>query len=74
MVVENVFGWPGIGQLIWQAIQRVDIPIIMGVTLVAACFIVLGNLWPTCIAPLIDPRIRFADMTAPIITQQGETR
>ena len=47
VVVESVFGWPGIGQLAWQAIQRVDIPIIMGVTLVAACFIVVGNFWPT---------------------------
>ena len=40
VVVEGVFGWPGIGQLAWQAIQRVDIPIIMGVTLVSACAIV----------------------------------
>ena len=37
VVVESVFGWPGIGQLAWQAIQRIDIPIIMGVTLVTAC-------------------------------------
>ena len=44
VVVESVFGWPGIGQLAWQAIQRVDIPIIMGVTLVSAVAIVLGNL------------------------------
>ena len=44
VVVENVFGWPGIGQLVWQAIQRSTFPIIMGVTIVAACFIVLGNL------------------------------
>lgn len=58
VVVENVFGWPGIGQLMWQAIQSLDIPIIMGVTIVAACFIVLGNLLADLIAPLIDPRIR----------------
>src|SRR5690606_4707812 len=44
VVVESVFGWPGIGQLAWQAIQRVDIPIIMGVTLVSALAIVIGNL------------------------------
>ena len=36
VVVESVYGWPGIGQLAWQAIQQVDIPIIMGVTLVSA--------------------------------------
>lgn len=58
VVVENVFGWPGIGQLMWQAIQSLDIPVIMGVTIVAACFIVLGNLISDLIAPLIDPRIR----------------
>ncbi|MBX8812554.1 ABC transporter permease (plasmid) [Pseudochrobactrum algeriensis] len=58
VVVESVFGWPGIGQLAWQAIQRVDIPIIMGVTLVSACGIVLGNLIADLISPLIDPRIK----------------
>jgi ABC-type dipeptide/oligopeptide/nickel transport system permease component len=58
VVVESVFGWPGIGQLTWQAIQKVDFPIIMGVTLVSACAIVLGNLLADLAAPLIDPRIR----------------
>jgi peptide/nickel transport system permease protein len=58
VVVESVFGWPGIGQLAWQAIQQVDIPIILGVTLVAAVAIVIGNLIADLVAPLIDPRIR----------------
>lgn len=58
VVVESVFGWPGIGQLAWQAIQRVDIPIIMGVTLVSACAIVLGNLLADLVTPFIDPRIK----------------
>jgi peptide/nickel transport system permease protein len=58
VVVESVFGWPGVGQLAWQAIQRVDLPIIMGVTLVSAVSIVLGNLFADLIAPLVDPRIR----------------
>ena len=58
VVVESVFGWPGIGQLAWQAIQRVDIPIIMGVTLVTACAIVIGNILADLITPLIDPRIK----------------
>ncbi len=58
VVVEAVYGWPGIGQLAWQAIQQVDIPIIMGVTLVSAFAIVTGNLIADLAAPLIDPRIR----------------
>ena len=57
VVVESVYGWPGIGQLAWQAIQVVDIPIIMGVTLVAAIGIVLGNLLADLVMPFIDPRI-----------------
>ena len=58
VVVESVFGWPGIGQLAWQAIQRIDIPIIMGVTIVSACAIVIGNLLADLVAPFIDPRIK----------------
>ncbi|GGE05300.1 glutathione ABC transporter permease [Aureimonas endophytica] len=58
VVVESVFGWPGIGQLAWQAIQRVDLPIIMGVTLVSAVAIVLGNLLADLVAPFVDPRIK----------------
>ena len=58
VVVESVFGWPGIGQLAWQAIQRVDIPVIMGVTMVSATAIVLGNLLADLVAPMIDPRIK----------------
>jgi peptide/nickel transport system permease protein len=58
VVVEAVYGWPGIGQLAWQAIQQVDIPIIMGVTLTSALAIIIGNLAADLIAPVIDPRIR----------------
>ncbi|WP_159952481.1 ABC transporter permease [Rhizobium sp. 18065] len=58
VVVEAVYGWPGIGQLAWQAIQQVDIPIIMGVTLTSALAIIIGNLVADIIAPMIDPRIR----------------
>ncbi|QIJ44525.1 ABC transporter permease (plasmid) [Rhizobium leguminosarum] len=58
VVVEAVYGWPGIGQLAWQAIQQVDIPIIMGVTLTSALAIIIGNLLADLVAPVIDPRIR----------------
>ena len=58
VVVEAVYGWPGIGQLAWQAIQQVDVPIIMGVTLVSSLAIVLGNLLADLVAPVLDPRIR----------------
>lgn len=59
VVVESVFGWPGIGQLAWQAIQIVDIPVIMGVVMVSAIGIVLGNLLADLVYPLLDPKIRY---------------
>jgi peptide/nickel transport system permease protein len=58
VVVESVYGWPGIGQMAWQAIQMVDIPIIMGATLVAAFGIVMGNLLADLVIPFIDPRVQ----------------
>jgi peptide/nickel transport system permease protein len=58
VVVESVYGWPGIGQLTWQAIQQIDIPVIMAVTLLAAVGIVLANLLVDLVAPWVDPRIR----------------
>lgn len=59
VVVESVFGWPGIGQMIWQAIQLVDIPVIMGGVLVTALFVVVGNLVADLVYPALDPRIRY---------------
>lgn len=60
VVVESVFGWPGIGQMIWQAIQLVDIPVIMGGVLVTALFVVIGNLVADLIYPFLDPRIQYS--------------
>jgi|SRR5215471_10479799 len=58
VVVESVYGWPGVGQLMWESIQEIDIPVIMAITLVAAVAIVVSNLLVDLIAPLIDPRIK----------------
>jgi peptide/nickel transport system permease protein len=57
VIVESVFGWPGIGQLLWQGIQRLDYTIIIGVTITAAVVITLANLLADLLTPLIDPRI-----------------
>jgi peptide/nickel transport system permease protein len=58
VVVESVYGWPGVGQLMWESVQEIDIPVIMAITLVAAVAIVVSNLLVDLIAPLIDPRIK----------------
>jgi ABC-type dipeptide/oligopeptide/nickel transport system permease component len=56
-VVENVFVWPGVGQLIVNAINQRDFPIIQGIVLLVATTYVLVNLVVDLLYHLLDPRI-----------------
>lgn len=60
VVVEAVFGWPGIGLQAWEAIQGLDIPLIMGTVLFGAFWTVLLNFIVDIIYALLDPRIRLS--------------
>ena len=57
--VEVTFALPGIGSLTVDAVQKRDIPMIQGTTVLLSAFIVLLNLLIDVIYTLIDPRIRF---------------
>ena len=57
--VEVTFALPGLGSLIVDSVQKRDIPLIQGTTLVFACFVVAINLIIDVVYTLIDPRIRF---------------
>jgi peptide/nickel transport system permease protein len=59
VVVESVFGWPGVGKLVWDAIRVVDIPVILGVVQLGAVMIVVGNLLADLAYPMADPRVRY---------------
>jgi peptide/nickel transport system permease protein len=59
VIVETVFGWPGLGQLAWQALRDLDVPIIMGTVLLAGLAMVLINLLTDLSFSIIDPRIRY---------------
>ena len=60
LIIEEVFGWPGIGTLAWQAILNVDIPMIMGTVLFTAFVIVLANTLVDILYGFVDPRISLA--------------
>ena len=60
LVVETVFGWPGIGTLLLTAINELDVPVIMGAVLVGAAFTVIINLVVDLLYATLDPRVRFA--------------
>lgn len=59
VIVETVFGWPGIGRLAVDAIFTRDIPVIQAVVLVAAVIFVFMNLLVDLLYGLLDPRIRY---------------
>jgi peptide/nickel transport system permease protein len=59
LVVEQVFGWPGIGQQMWNAISANDIPVVMGTVIVAATGVVLFNLAADIANAFLDPRIKY---------------
>jgi ABC-type dipeptide/oligopeptide/nickel transport system permease component len=58
VVVEAVFGWPGIGAQMVEAVLRFDVPLAMGTVLLAAIVVGVVNLVLDLIYPLLDPRLR----------------
>ena len=57
--MQYVFGWPGLGLLAVNAALQRDFPVIMGVTMLTAVFIVIGNFLTDIVYAYIDPRIRY---------------
>ena len=59
VVVEVVFGWPGMGRVSVEAIWARDYPVIMATSLVAAVAVTLGSLLADICYQWADPRVRF---------------
>jgi peptide/nickel transport system permease protein len=60
VVTEQIFSWPGMGQLFFQALSVYDYPLLMGIVFVAACLIIFANLLADIGYALADPRISYA--------------
>jgi ABC-type dipeptide/oligopeptide/nickel transport system permease component len=58
VVIEAVFGWPGIGLQAWTAIRNQDTPMIMGTVLFASIAVVFLNLLVDLLYVVLDPRVR----------------
>ena len=58
VVIEAVFGWPGIGLQAFNAIRNQDTPMIMGTVLFASLAVVMLNLFVDLLYALLDPRVR----------------
>jgi peptide/nickel transport system permease protein len=58
VVTENVFGLPGMGQLIVSSITRQDLPTIIGLVLLASAFVIVANIIVDIVYVFLDPRVR----------------
>jgi len=59
IIIETVFAWPGIGQLLEQAIGWRDFPLVMAVAVFTSMVVLLINLLTDVAYAIIDPRIRY---------------
>ena len=60
VLTETTFSLPGIGYLVVNAINNSDLPEIIGVTLIAAFFVIIANLVVDILYAVIDPRVRYS--------------
>jgi peptide/nickel transport system permease protein len=59
VIIEQIFAWPGIGRLGYEAILARDFPLIMTINLMAAALTLAGTFLSDVLYAVVDPRIRF---------------
>ncbi len=57
IIIEQIFAWPGIGSLTYEAIGRRDYPVILGVTVLVGAFVMVVNVLVDFAYVLVDPRV-----------------
>ncbi|MEP7220685.1 MAG: ABC transporter permease, partial [Bacteroidota bacterium] len=58
--IEQIFGWPGIGRLAFQAVFQLDFPMIQGTVLFTAVVFVIVNFLVDIIYSMLDPKVRLS--------------
>lgn len=61
VLVETVFNLPGIGGLLTASVERSDLPVIQGIVVVSAIFVVLANIVVDLIYAALDPRFKLRE-------------
>lgn len=57
VLVETIFGWPGLGRLVFDALLQRDVNLLMGIFLISSVIVVLTNLAADLVYGWLDPRI-----------------
>jgi peptide/nickel transport system permease protein len=58
IITESVFNFNGVGKLSITAVQRFDLPLIVGIVLLLASFVIVANIIVDLLYAVIDPRVR----------------
>ena len=58
VIIESVFGLPGIGRLAIDSVQQYDLPVLLGTTLLAAAIVIVAMAIVEILYVLIDPRVQ----------------
>jgi peptide/nickel transport system permease protein len=59
VLVEAVFAWPGVGQLLLSSLSSRDYPVMLGIFLLVSLAVVIANLVADLVYGWLDPRIRY---------------
>lgn len=59
VIIEKVFSWPGIGRLMVDSVFTRDTGVVMGIVMISALLVMLGNLLADLAYAVVDPRIRY---------------
>ena len=58
VIIENIFAWPGMGRLVYQALIQQDVYLVMASAMISAVMLVIGNLIADILLAAVDPRVR----------------
>lgn len=58
LVIESLFGWPGMGQLLVDSVRTVDFPVVQAAVFVVAVLVFCAQLVVDLLLPVVDPRLR----------------
>ena len=59
IITEQIFAYPGMGQLFWQSATDRDYFTLLGMTVITAVLVILGNLLADVLYGVVDPRVRY---------------
>jgi peptide/nickel transport system permease protein len=59
VVTETVFGWPGMGRLLYDSLVSLDYPVVVGILIVTSSLMIIANILADVVYSFIDPRIKY---------------